>query len=74
MACSPVRWILHRAPPRAAAEITGYDFATQARIVRGGMPTLDMISERLARSCVCRCSGLLKKAPEISVLGVTAQK
>lgn len=61
-------------PAGSPAEIVGYDFATQARIVRGRMPALDMINERLARSLRLSVFGMMKKAPEISVLGVTAQK
>ncbi len=43
-------------PAGAPAEITSYDFATQARIVRGRMPTLDMINERWPVPCGCRSS------------------
>jgi flagellar motor switch protein FliM len=63
--------------PRAAGEAgeaTRYDFSTQARIVRGKMPTLDMINERLARALRLSIFGMLKRSPEISVLGVTTQK
>jgi flagellar motor switch protein FliM len=62
--------------PRAgeAGTVTGYDFSTQARIVRGKMPTLDMINERLARALRLSIFAMLKRAPEISVLGVTTQK
>ncbi|MEO8315211.1 MAG: flagellar motor switch protein FliM, partial [Pseudomonadota bacterium] len=63
--------------PKAAGEAgaaTRYDFNTQARIVRGKMPTLDMINERLARALRLSIFNLLKRAPEISVLGVTTQK
>lgn len=63
--------------PRAAGEAgaaTAYDFSSQARIVRGKMPTLDMINERLARALRLSMFGMLKKPPEISVLGVTTQK
>jgi flagellar motor switch protein FliM len=63
--------------PRSMGEsgmATGYDFATQARIVRGKMPTLDMINERMARAMRLSVFAMLKRAPEISVLGVTIQK
>ena len=63
--------------PRPAGEAGAaarYDFSTQARIVRGKMPTLDMINERLARALRLSIFAMLKKAPEISVLGVTTQK
>ena len=63
--------------PRAADDagaVARYDFASQARIVRGKMPTLDMINERLARALRLSMFALLKRSPEISVLGVTTQK
>ena len=37
-------------PAPADAPVRDYDFATQTRIVRGRMPTLEMINERMARS------------------------
>jgi flagellar motor switch protein FliM len=63
--------------PRVAGEAGAavrYDFSSQARIVRGKMPTLDMINERLARALRLSIFGMLKRSPEISVLGVTTQK
>ena len=35
--------------PIQPGEVRAYDFATQTRIVRGRMPTLEMINERFAR-------------------------
>jgi flagellar motor switch protein FliM len=63
--------------PKGAGEpgaVSHYDFSTQSRIVRGKMPTLDMINERLARALRLSVFAMLKRAPEISVLGVTIQK
>jgi flagellar motor switch protein FliM len=37
------------APPPAAGEAQSFDFGRSARIVRGRMPTLEMINERFAR-------------------------
>ncbi len=51
-----------------------YDFSTQTRIVRGRMPTLEMINERLARALRLSIFGMLRRSPEISVLGVTTPK
>lgn len=51
-----------------------YDFSTQTRIVRGRMPTLEMISERLARSLRLSVYSMLGRSPEISVLGVTTPR
>ena len=52
----------------------GYDFSTQTRIVRGRMPTLEMINERLARSLRLSVFSMLRRSPEVSVLGVSTPK
>jgi len=44
-----------------------YDFANQSRIVRGRMPTLEMINERFARRFRQQLYNLLRRSPEISV-------
>ncbi len=54
------------APP-APGEARGYDFAHQVRIVRGRMPTLEMINERFARLFRTSLFNMLRRAPEISV-------
>lgn len=51
-----------------------YDFSTQTRIVRGRMPTLEMINERMARTLRLSLYGMLRRTPEISVLGVSTPK
>lgn len=66
------------APKGATAEDRGvarsYDFSTQTRIVRGRMPTLEMINERLARALRLSIFGLLRKSPEVSVQGISMPK
>lgn len=47
-----------------------YDFATQDRIVRGRMPTLEMINERFARNLRVLLFNMLRRSPVISVEGV----
>ena len=54
--------------------IKSYDFSTQTRIVRGRMPTLEMINERLARALRLSIFGMLRHSPEISVQGITTPK
>ncbi len=44
-----------------------YDFNTQDRIVRGRLPTLEMINERFARHLRLSLFNLLRRSPEISV-------
>lgn len=54
--------------------IQNYDFASQDRIVRGRMPTLEMINERFARYFRVSLFNLLRRTPEISVGGVQMLK
>jgi flagellar motor switch protein FliM len=55
-------------------EARSYDFATQVRIVRGRMPTLEMINERFARLFRTSLFNLLRRTPEISVGPVQMSK
>lgn len=60
--------------PAAPGEARPYDFATQVRIVRGRMPTLEMINERFARLYRISLFNLLRRSPEISVGAVQMSK
>jgi flagellar motor switch protein FliM len=51
-----------------------FDFASQDRIVRGRMPTLEMVNERFARYFRISIFNLLRRTPEISVGGVQMMK
>ena len=58
------------AGPVADAEPTGprpYDLAHQERIVRGRMPTLEIVNERYARNLRIGLFNFMRKNPEISV-------
>lgn len=55
-------------------EAHGYDFASQDRIVRGRMPTLEMINERFTRYFRISLFNLLRRSPEITVGGVQMLK
>ncbi len=55
-------------------ELRSYDFANQERIVRGRMPTLEMINERLARYFRVSVFNFLRRSAEISVSGIQIQK
>lgn len=48
-------------------EVRTFDFVTQMRIVRGRLPTLDMINERFARLFRTNLYNLLRRSPEISI-------
>lgn len=61
------------APP-GPDEVRSYDFNNQMRIVRGRMPTLEMINERFARLFRVSLYNLLRRSPEISVAPVAIKK
>lgn len=50
--------------------VRSYNFASQDRIVRGRMPTLEMINERFARDLRIRLFNLLRRSPVISIEGI----
>ncbi|MCH9670181.1 MAG: flagellar motor switch protein FliM [Gammaproteobacteria bacterium] len=55
-------------------EARSYDFTSQDRIVRGRLPTLEMINDRFSRYFRNSLFELLQRAPEISVGGVQLLK
>ncbi|HWM71852.1 MAG TPA: flagellar motor switch protein FliM [Steroidobacteraceae bacterium] len=55
-------------------EVRPYDFNNQMRIVRGRMPTLEMINERFARIFRVSLYNLLRRSPEISVQQIQVKK
>ena len=55
----------------AAAE---YDFSSQDRIVRGRMPTLEMVNERFARHLRISLFNLMRRTTEVSINGVQMLK
>ncbi|MGA7800580.1 MAG: flagellar motor switch protein FliM [Gammaproteobacteria bacterium] len=55
-------------------EAHGYDFTSQDRIVRGRMPTLEMINERFARYFRISLFNLMRRSSEIAVAGVQMLK
>jgi len=61
-------------PVEDAGVAREYDFSTQTRIVRGRMPTLEMINERLARGLRQSLFFMLRRTPEIAVQGITTPK
>ncbi|HEU4653556.1 MAG TPA: flagellar motor switch protein FliM [Steroidobacteraceae bacterium] len=58
----------------APGEVRAFDFTNQVRIVRGRMPTLEMINERFARLFRTSLFNLLRRAPEVAVAPVRMQK
>ncbi len=57
-----------------SGQTRNYDFNSQDRIVRGRMPTLEMINERFARHMRISLFNLLRRSSEISVGGVSMLK
>jgi flagellar motor switch protein FliM len=54
--------------------VNAYDFTSQDRIVRGRMPTLDVINERFARNFRTSLLSILRRSPVVSVEGVQVLK
>src|SRR4051812_18641617 len=61
------------APP-APGTVMSFDFMNQMRIVRGRMPTLEMINERFARMFRVNLYSLLRRSPEVAVNPVEMKK
>ena len=55
-------------------ETRAYDFSREMRIVRGRMPTLEMVNERFARQLRVSLYNLLRRTVELSVGQVTMKK
>src|SRR3990167_10485837 len=51
-----------------------YDLTSQDRIVRGRMPTLEMINERFARYTRISMFNLLRRSADVAVCGVQGMK
>jgi flagellar motor switch protein FliM len=61
-------------PTEIPGEIRPYDIATQIRLVRGRMPTLEMINDRFARQFRIGLFNMIRRTPEIGVAPVRIQK
>jgi len=55
-------------------EARPYDFTSQDRIVRGRLPTLEMINERFARNFRISLFNFLRRSPSITVDGIQMNK
>ncbi|MFM8767521.1 MAG: flagellar motor switch protein FliM [Rubrivivax sp.] len=58
----------------AAGGIREYNLANQERIVRGRMPTMEIINERFARNVRIGLFNLIRRSPEVSIGGTKVQK
>ena len=52
----------------------GYNLSNQERIVRGRMPTMEIVNERFSRNLRLGLFNFIRRSPEISVGAVKAQK
>ena len=51
-------------------ETSDYDFSSQDRIVRGRMPTLEMVNERFARHMRISLFNMMRRTAEVSINGI----
>ncbi|NKF50143.1 flagellar motor switch protein FliM [Shewanella sp. WXL01] len=56
------------------ADARTYDFSSQDRIVRGRMPTLEIVNERFARHLRISMFNMMRRAAEVSINGVQMLK
>ncbi len=61
-------------PPAMPGEARPFDFTSHERIVRGRMPTLEMINERFARLFRISLFNMLRRSPELTVVGIETAK
>ena len=58
------------APPIDASGVIAYDFANQDRIIRGRMPTLEIVNDHFSRLFRNSLSMNLRKIVDVSATGV----
>jgi flagellar motor switch protein FliM len=58
----------------SAGGVRDYNLANQERIVRGRMPTMEIINERFARNIRIGLFNLIRRSPEVSIGGTKVQK
>ena len=57
-----------------AGSVRNYDISSQERIVRGRMPTMEIVNERFARNFRIGLFNFIRRSPEISVGTVAVQR
>lgn len=55
-------------------EVRAYNISSQERIVRGRMPTMEIVNERFSRNLRVGLFNFIRRSPEISVGPVTVQR
>jgi flagellar motor switch protein FliM len=54
----------------SSADTSEFDFSSQDRIVRGRMPTLEMVNERFARHMRISLFNMMRRTAEVSINGI----
>lgn len=62
------------APLAPPGGVRSYDIANQERIVRGRMPTMEVINERFARNVRLGLFNFIRKTPEVAIGTIKLQK
>src|SRR6266478_6773250 len=60
--------------PEQTEGVRAYNLASQERIVRGRMPTMEIINERFARNIRIGLFNFIRKSPEIAIGAIKVQK
>ncbi len=55
-------------------EVRNYDMSSQERIVRGRMPTMEIVNERFARNLRLGLFNFIRRTPEVSVGSIAVQR
>lgn len=55
-------------------EVRPYDISSQERIVRGRMPTMEIVNERFARNLRLGLFNLIRRTPEVSIGAIAVQR
>ena len=62
------------APAEASGSARTYNLADQDRIIRGRMPTMELVNERFARNIRIGIFNLIRKSPEVALNAIKLQK
>ena len=58
----------------AKGEVRPYDISSQERIVRGRMPTMEIVNERFARNLRLGLFNFIRRTPEVSIGSIAVQR
>jgi flagellar motor switch protein FliM len=61
-------------PAAAKGEVRTYDISSQERIVRGRMPTMEIVNERFARNLRLGLFNFIRRTPEVSIGSIAVQR